>query len=150
MQGKKRYISLSDDQRAALVLGHKTGKKATFRLRCQMVIFSDQEGKIDQIADILRCNRQSVVKWFNRYESLGIDGLHTAQGPGPPAVVRTDNRKEVDLIERIVEEHPQKLDVERELGKKMSQRTLRRFLKKAAGAGSASAAARPSVPRSRS
>jgi hypothetical protein len=70
-------------------------------------------------------------------------------------VVRTDNRKEVDLIERIVEEHPQKLDVarariERELGKKMSQRTLRRFLKKAAGAGSASAAARPSVPRSRS
>jgi hypothetical protein len=34
MQGKKRYISLSDDQRAALVLGHKTVKKATFRLRC--------------------------------------------------------------------------------------------------------------------
>jgi len=95
-----------------------------------------------------------VVKWFNRYESLGIDGLHTADGPGRPAVVRTDNRKEVDLIERIVEE-PQKLDVaceriERELGKKMSQRTLRRFLKKMAGAGSASAAARPSVPRSRS
>jgi transposase len=155
MQGKKRYISLSDDQRAALVLGHKTGKKATFRLRCQMIIFSDQGGKIDQIADILRCNRQSVVKWFNRYESLGIDGLHTADGPGRPAVVRTDNRKEVDLIERIVEEHPQKLDVareriERELGKKMSQRTLRRFLKKMAGAGSASAAACPSVPQSRS
>ena len=62
MQGKKRYISLSDDQRAALVLGPKTGKKATFRLRCQMIIFSDQGGKIDQIADILRCNRQSVVK----------------------------------------------------------------------------------------
>lgn len=152
MQGKKRYIILSDEQRGALIVGHKTGKKATFRLRCQMILLSDQGRKIPDIADILDCNRQSVVKWFDRYEQAGLAGLHTAKGPGRPAIVRIDNRREVDQIERIVEEHPQKLDLARErieavLGKKMSQQTLRRLLKKTAGAGSASAAVRPSGPR---
>lgn len=154
MQGKKRYISLRAEQRAALEAGHKTGKKATFRLRCQMILLSDRGRKIPDIADILGCNRQSVVKWLDRYERAGLDGLHTAKGPGRPAIIRIDNRKEVDQIERIVEDHPQKLDlarerIERELGKKMSQQTLRRFLKKTAGAGSASGAARPSAPRKR-
>lgn len=154
MQGKKRYVHLSVEQRAALIAGHKTGKKATFRLRCQMILLSDQGRKIPDIADILGCNRQSVVKWFDRYEQAGLDGLHTAKGPGRPAIVRIDNRGEVDQIERIVEEHPQKLDLARErieaaLGKKMSQQTLRRLLKKTVGAGSASAAARPGAPRKR-
>ena len=48
---------------------------------------------------------------FDRYEQAGLAGLHTAKGPGRPAIVRIDNRKEVDQIERIVEEHPQKLAV---------------------------------------
>lgn len=154
MQGKKRYINLSAEQRSALVAGHKTGKKATFRQRCQMILLSDQGRKIPDIADILGCNRQSVVKWFDRYEQIGLNGLHTAKGPGRPAIVRIDNHREVDQIERIVEEHPQKLAlalerIEAALGKKMSQHTLRRLLKKTAGAGSASAAARPSAPRKR-
>lgn len=154
MQGKKRYITLSAEQREALVEGHKRGKKATFRLRCQMILLSDRGRKIPDIADILGCNRQSVVKWFDRYEKDGLDGLNTAKGPGRPAIVRIDNRKEVDQIERIVEEHPQKLDVARErieatLGKKMSQQTLRRLLKKTAGAGSDSGAVHPSGPRKR-
>jgi len=154
MQGKKRYVELSAEQRGALVEGHKRGKKATFRLRCQMILLSDQGRKISDIADISGCNRQSVVKWFDRYEKAGLAGLHTAQGPGRPAIVRIDNRKEVDQIERIVEEHPQKLDVARErieaaLGKKMSQRTLRRLLKKTAGAGNAFDAVHPSAPRKR-
>jgi len=155
MQGKKRYVRLSAEQRAALASGHKSGKKAAFRLRCHMILLSDQGFKIGEIADILCCDRQGVVKWFNRYQSQGVAGLHTAKGPGRPAIVRIDNRKEVDLIEQIVEEHPQKLAVareriERELGKKMSGQTLRRLLKKTAGLGSASAAARPSAPRKRS
>ncbi|HEV7346882.1 helix-turn-helix domain-containing protein [Telluribacter sp.] len=154
MQGKKRYITLSAEQREALVEGHKRGNKATFRLRCQMILLSDRGRKIPDIADILGCNRQSVVKWLNRYENAGLEGLNTAKGPGRPAIVRIDNRKEVDQIERIVEEHPQKLDVARAqieatLGKKMSQQTLRRLLKKTAGAGSASGAVHPSDPRKR-
>ncbi len=152
MQGKKRYIKLSAEQRASLVAGHKTGHKATFRQRCQMILLSDQGLQIDRIADILCCDRQSVVRWFNRYQSAGLDGLHTVEGPGRPAIVRIDNRKEIDQIERIVENHPQKLDlareqIETELGKKMSRDTLRRLLKKTVGAGSVSAAGRPNAPR---
>ena len=151
MQGKKRYIDLSVEQRAELLKGHKTGKKATFRLRCQMILLSDQGRKIDQIADILCCNRQSVVKWFNRYERLGIDGLHTAQGPGRPPIVRIDNRKQIDQIECIVEQHPQKLNlaraqIELALGRPISQRSLRRLLKKTAGVGSDSAVGLPDDP----
>lgn len=60
-----------------------------------MILLSDRGRKIPDIADML-------------------GGLHTAKRPVRPAIVRIDNRKEVDQIERIVEEHPQKLDVVRE------------------------------------
>ena len=135
MQGKKRFIKLTNQERVWLEKGHKTGKKATFRQRCHYILLSGQGKRIEDIADIYQVARQTIAGWFDRFQTLGISGLHTAKGKGRPAIVRIDNEAEMTRIEKLVEENPQNLKpvlsaIQKEFGKTMSKRTLQRILKK--------------------
>lgn len=141
MQGEKRFIKLTDQERDWLEKGRKTGKKATFRQRCHYILLSDQGQTIQEIANIYQVGRQPIAKWFNRYEAEGISGLHTAKGKGRPAIIKIENETEITRIETLVENSSQNLKpvlvaIEKEFGKKMSKRTLQRLLKKKAGLGS--------------
>lgn len=135
MKGVKRFIKLSPAERIALEKGRKNGKKATFRERCHFILLSDQGKEIKELSDIFNCTRQRISKWFDRYEEKGIKGLHTAAGQGASPIIRLENETETKRIEEIVEKSPQNLKralakIEAELGKKMSKKTLQRFLKK--------------------
>lgn len=141
MQGEKRFIKLTDQERDWLQKGRKSGKKATFRQRCHYILLSDQGHSIEQIGNIYQVGRQSITNWFNRYEVEGISGLHTGKGKGRPAIIKIENETEVERIETLVENSSQNLKpvlvaIEKEYGKKMSKRTLQRLLKKRAGRGS--------------
>ena len=145
MRGKKRYIQLSEEQRAELRQAYKKDNNAAFRERCQIILFSDQGDSIESLRERFGCSRGKVVNWMNRYESGGLDGLRTAKGRGRPPIVKITNKKKVNKILRIVARHPQKLDralakINKKLGVNMSRDTLKRLLKKKAGAGNASAA----------
>jgi transposase len=135
MKGKKRFVKLTKEERIWLEQGRKTGKKATFRQRCHYILLSDQGKSVSEIADIYQVVRQSVTNWYNRFESVGISGLHTMKGTGRPPIVRIDNETEVTRIEKLVEENAQNLKpvltaIKKEFGKTMSKRTLQRILKK--------------------
>lgn len=135
MKGKARYINLQNQERIWLEKGRKTGKKATFRQRCHYILLSDQGLSVQQISEIYQVSRQAISGWFDRYESEGITGLHTGKGKGRPPIVRIDNQSEITKIEELVEKNPQNLNpvlaaLDKELGKKMSKRTLQRILKK--------------------
>jgi len=131
----KRYIKLSNSEKELLRAGNKSGKKATYRQRCHYILLSAQGKSIDEIAEIYELNRVSITKWFDRYESQGLGGLHTAQGRGRPPIVRIDNISEVEKIEKWVKDSPQNLKpvlakIKKELGKPMGHRSLVRLLKK--------------------
>lgn len=135
MRGEKRYIKLKKKERAALELGRKKGKLATFRQRCHYILLSDQGKMVSEIADIYNVGRNSITNWYNRYEENGIGGLETAKGGGRPAIVRIDNEPEISRIEEWVEQNAQNLkpvlaSIKKELGKEMSKKTLQRLLKK--------------------
>ena len=135
MKGKKRFLTLTSEERVWLEKGRKTGKKATFRQRCHYILLSDQGMRAQEIATIYQVCRQVITKWFDRYENRGISGLHTAKGKGRPAIIRIDNEAEITKIEELVEKNPQNLNpvlaaLKEELGKSMSKRTLQRILKK--------------------
>jgi len=135
MKGKKRFVKLTKAQKIALKEGHKSGKTASFRQRCQIILLSDQNYTIDQICPIVSVTRNTVIRWFDRYESSGIKSLHTKKGQGAPPILRVDNEVESQLVDDLIAEHAQNLNpiltqLETQLGKKMSKKTLQRFLKK--------------------
>jgi len=135
MQGKKRFVKLTKEERKWLEKGRKTGKKSTFRQRCHYILLSDQGKEVQEIADIYQVTRQSITGWYNRFETHGISGLHTKQGTGRPAIIRVDNEPEVTRIEELVEQNAQNLKpvltaIAKEFGKTISKRTLQRILKK--------------------
>ena len=138
MKGKKRFITLTDQQRQELEQGYKFGDKATFRLRCHMILLSDKGMEVKQIAEVLDSTRQSVSLWFDRFEALGIDGLHTVKGGGRPTIFKMENAAEVARIQEIIAQHPQQLkqaipQIEAELQRSFSKETLIRFIKKTVG-----------------
>ncbi|WP_375558679.1 helix-turn-helix domain-containing protein [Bernardetia sp. OM2101] len=135
MRGKKRFISLSIEEVSSLEQGWKEGKSSTFRTRCHYILLSHQGKKVSEIMDFYQVTRQLVIRWFNRYEKEGIAGLETSKGQGRRPILRIDNEEEMNKVESLVEASPQSLKVvvsqlEEELGKSMSVKTLKRLLKK--------------------
>lgn len=92
MQGKNRFISLTDSDREHLKEGYKNGKTATFRQRCHCILLSDQGRNINEIMEILGKSRQTIYSWFNRFEANGYAGLLRAPGGGRPTISRSRNR----------------------------------------------------------
>jgi len=143
MQGEKRFIKLTKKEYDWLVKGWKTGKKPAFRKRCHYIILSHQGKEIKEIAEIYQVSRQTITKWFNKYQFTGISGLHSNKKPGRPAIIRIDNETEILKIEDLVKNSSQNLKpvlvaIEKEFGKKISKRTLQRLLKKKDGHGNVS------------
>jgi transposase len=129
MQGEKRYITLKKEEEIKLEKRRKTGEKATFRKRCHSILLSAQGKCVLDIAEIYQTTRQTIIRWFDRYEEANISGLHTAKGQGRDPIIRLDNEAEISTIEDLVYDSPQNLKpvlakIEEQLGKKMSKRTL--------------------------
>lgn len=155
MKGKKRNIKLTEDQRAELVKGHKTGKKSTFRQRCHYLLLSDQGFSMEQISEIHSISRISLGKWYTRYERDGLAGLATAKGQGRKTVLRIENQADAQRLEGWVADNAQNLrpvlaQVEEHFGVSICKRTLQRVLKKKTMPGNASEKARRASPTSSS
>ena len=140
MHGKKRFIELSLAEKKQLVLSWKTGKSSTYRERCHYILLSHQGKQIKEISDFYGKSRQSITRWFNRYEEKGIEGLLTSKGQGRPPILRLDNQLEMSKVESLVAQYPQNLKyvisiLEKDFGKSMSLKTLQRLLKKKATDG---------------
>ena len=54
-----RYLTLTEDEHAALLNGWKTGKRHTFRSRCNMVLLSNQQYDMSEIAALEGVSRQT-------------------------------------------------------------------------------------------
>ena len=88
---------------------------------------------------VLRVSRPTVYTWFNRWQTGGLAGLANAGGQGrrpildaidaaPVAAAVQANRQQLKNVAATLRQ---------ELAKNFSARTLRRFLKSAAGASGA-------------
>jgi transposase len=138
MSRKKRYIkSLSKDERALLEQGRKSKKGYQFQNRCHAILLSESGKTVSELQDIYGVSPQTIYSWFDRWEQGGIEALENKPGRGRKAVLRTDNKEHVKIVDKAVAKVNKKggnllaeieseLDLERGLSKKM----LRTFLKK--------------------
>lgn len=146
--GRTINIELNEQQRAELENGYRNGKTHVFRLRCQMVLLKAEGRKSKEVEGILGSCEQSVNTWLWRYKSEGIKGLQTKPGQGRVAILQVS--QDGASVRLSVAQHRQRIsqaraELEESLGKKFSEKTLRRFLKNCVADISASG----SVPQKR-
>jgi transposase len=130
--GKIKTVELTGAQRTALEKGYRTGSSHAFRLRCQMILLKSERRTAVEIADLLGCCEVVVNNWLKRYESEGIEGLRTRPGRGRKPVL--DAEQDLPRVKAAVAANRQRLsqakaELEAELGKTFSTKTLERYIK---------------------
>lgn len=135
--GALRTIALSEEEVKSLKHGYKTGQTHVYRQRCRMVLLKSEGLSSREVGRMTGYSLLAVNGWLNRYEAEGIEGLRTKPGRGRRALLNKE--QDGHTVERIVREHRQSLDtakceLEKELGKSFSKKTLVRFLKVASTA----------------
>jgi len=134
--GKTKKLELSVAEKQVLEKGYRYGEKHPFRERCQMILLKSEGLTNKAIGEIFSCHELTVWGWVKRYQAKGIDGLKTKPGSGRPPILRTE--EDLERVREKVSEHRQRIglakeELEQELEKCFSEKTLRRFLKKTVG-----------------
>lgn len=130
--GKIKTLELNKAQRTALEKGYREGDSHTFRVRCQIILLKSEQRTSVEIAEILGCCEMAVNNWLKRFESEGIEGLRTKPGRGRKPIL--DAGKDLQRVKQAVQRSRQRIslakaELETELGKVFSTKTLERYIK---------------------
>ena len=130
--GKIKTVELTEAQRSELEKGYRTGSSHAVRVRCQMILLKSERRPAKEIADLLGCCEVVVNNWLKRYEVEGIEGLLTKPGRGRKPIL--DAEKDLPSVKAAVAANRQRIslakaELETELGKAFSQKTLERYIK---------------------
>jgi transposase len=130
--GRVIKVQLTDNQQKELENGYRNGKSHAFRVRCQMVLLKSEGRKSKEIADFLGFCQQAINLWLKRYKLEGINGLLIREGRGRPRIL--SETEDSETVKEAVKRHRQRISIakaelEENLGKDFSQKTLERFLK---------------------
>ena len=78
-----KYVSaLSEADQTALQELHHEGKSHRQRQRAHAVLLSAKGFTLDQLADILSADRDTVSGWLDAWQENGLSGLADAPKPG--------------------------------------------------------------------
>ena len=127
-----KSITLTPQEQTGLEHGYRTGQSAAFRKRCQIILLKSQHRTSQDVARIVGCCEMVVNNWMVRYQQEGLAGLHTKPGRGRKPIL--DAQTDLEPVREVVRGNRQRLrvakaDLEEALGKRFSDKTLRRFLK---------------------
>lgn len=143
MSRKKRFIeNLTEQEIAGLEQGRKTEGSYQFRDRCHSILLSYSGKSVAEISDFFSVRIQSVYSWYDRWGKEGISGLKNRSGQGRKPKISIDNKEHSAIIDsaaknaietgsNIMDEIVEKINPEGGI----SQRTLRRLMKKKTTAG---------------
>lgn len=81
--------SLTPDQRATLQQMHKQGPTHRVRQRAQAILLSARGYKIDQLADLFECDRDTISQWLDLFSTQGLAALSDAPKSGRPPKLDT-------------------------------------------------------------
>lgn len=144
--GRAINIELTDEQRAELEHGYRHGRTHVFRQRCHMVLLKADNRRSVDVAEIVGVCAQTVNGWMWRYKQAGLKGLETHPGQGRRSILR--QVEDEAAVRSAVADHRQRIamaraELEERVGKRFSEKTLRRFLKNLAADINGSASAPP-------
>lgn len=143
---KIKTVELTKAQRLALEKGYRTGSSHAFRLRCQMILLKSEPRTAAEVADVLGCCEVVVNNWLKRFAAEGVEGLRTKPGRGRKPIL--DGEKDLPRVKAAVQANRQRIslakaELEAELGRSFSQKTLERYIKNMVAAINESESVRP-------
>ena len=134
--------NLSTESRETLEYHYKYSDSSDFRHRCHGILLSAQGYRVDEIAKILKYSPQTVYHWFNKWQTSGLAGLLRKPGQGRKCKLRLDDPEHCSVLQTAIKNHGQSSsqmldEIQQTLGiEDLSQKTLKRFLKKVVTDGS--------------
>jgi transposase len=136
-----KYVNpLNDSEIETLHHMHHSHPSSRARLRAHCILLSHQRYTIPHIARVYQVNRRRVSVWIDRWHSWGLVGLYDRPRSGRPCTFTAQEQQKVlqylqetpKDVKRIVEALAQ------ETCKRVSTKTIKRYLKKNAIFGNAS------------
>lgn len=130
------YISnLPDEERQTLEEGHRNGKKAYFRNRCQCILLSFSGFEVKELASIYSTRTRTIYDWIHRYEQYGFLGLKIKPGRGLKAPLEDITPEQVIQVKEQLKKNPQSLrevatSLSDTFGFKITKSSLKRYVKK--------------------
>jgi transposase len=130
--GKIKTVELTRTQRTALEKSYRASSSHAFRVRCKMILLKSEQRTSAEVAGVLGCCEVVVNNWLKRFQAQGIEGLQTKAGRGRKPILDAEN--DVARVKAAVAANRQRLSVakvelEAELGKTFSTKTLERYIK---------------------
>jgi len=127
-----RYIKLKTEEIELLELFVKTSTNNTIRKRSQCLLLSHQRRTIKDLTMIFDVERKTIERWFDKWNSEGVDSLSIASGRG----VKTRLKGFEEVIKQQIELHNRNIKniltfLKEEHNIIVCKRTLRNFLKDA-------------------
>jgi transposase len=131
--GKIKVIKLDEKQKAELEKGYREAESHALRQRCHLILLKSKGQTSKEVALVLGCCEMAVNNWVKRYLEESIEGLKTRPGRGGKPILKADT--DLAKVREAVSRNRQRLslvraELEEALGKKFSDKTLNRFVKK--------------------
>jgi len=98
-----RYVQLTPAQHNALKQLYRRTDSADVRSRCQMILLSGQGHTAAEIAELTFFDQDTVLFWFDRYETEGLVGLQDRPRSGRPPKMTGPSR---DDLEQAADQDP--------------------------------------------
>lgn len=93
---RPKPISLSQEQRLELErLSRRSRENRGVAFRARIVLLSGDAMTGEEISRKLRCCRQTVQRWRQRFQSAGVDALYEETRPGAPRKISDDKIEEI-------------------------------------------------------
>ena len=80
----KFVLPLTDVDKEALMSLHRSGRTHRQRQRAHAVLLSAKHYTLDQIADVVEAERETVSRWLDLWQEQGLLGLMDAPKSGRP------------------------------------------------------------------
>ena len=76
---------LSEEERIILEKLYRQTDHADLRTRCQMILLSSKGYSVAEIAELTLFDEDTILYWFNRYETEKLTGLEDRPRCGRPS-----------------------------------------------------------------
>ena len=129
----KTVCPITDDTIiTTLKLAMRSGPLPCMKERAHAILLSSKGYTLSQIGDIFDIQYQTVSRWIDEWEQLGLRALYKGHSGGAQSIY---NEAETERLLELIEEEPRRISyaqakLESETGKKSSLKTLKRMIKK--------------------